>query len=174
MLWSNRAGPLAAALLALGMLASCGFEPLYARHESGSTVADMAATKIDRIEDRVGQQLRNFLLDRLNPRGRPAKNLYTLSVKLTEIRQDLAIRKDETATRANLIMSATYDLVEIESGDRLLHAISTVTTSFNIVKSDFGTISAENDARRRGVREISDEVRHRLAVYFNGRRKRGS
>ncbi len=174
MLWSDRAGPLAAALLALGMLASCGFEPLYARHESGSTVADMAATKIDRIEDRIGQQLRNFLLDRLNPRGRPAKALYTLSVALTEIRQDLAIRKDETATRANLIMSATYDLVEIESGDRLLRATSTVTTSFNIVKSDFGSISAENDARRRGVREISDEVRHRLAVYFNGRRKRGS
>ena len=93
-----------------------------------------------------------------------------LSVSLSEVRQDLAIRKDETATRANLIVTASYELTESATGRAVFKASSTVTTGFNIVRSQYATLSAENDARRRAARVISDDVRTRLAVYFSRRR----
>lgn len=161
---------LLAAGLALALLAGCGFQPLYGPRDGGSATDKLAAIKILRIPDRAGQQVRNFLLDRLNPRGPAAKDLYSLAVTLTEGRQDLAIRKDETATRANLTVSAQYSLIEIATGKEIFRANSTVTTSFNIVRSDFATVSAENDARRRAAREVSDDIRTRLALFFNRNR----
>ena len=174
MSWSSAVLRWGALLLGVVLLGACGFEPLYAQRENAEAVSELSAIKVQRIEDRNGQQLRNYLLDRLNPHGQAEKELYSLYVTLVEDRQDLAIRKDETATRANLIMTARFVLVEIESGVRLLESVSSVTTSFNIVRSEFATLTGENDARRRGVREISDEIRTRLALYFNGRHRPGS
>ncbi len=165
----------AVAGLALALLAGCGFKPLYAPRDDGAAaIAELAAVKLGRIKDRVGQELRNFLLDRFNPRGQPVNPKYGLDVELDVSRRDLSIRKDATATRANLVISASYRLVDLASQRQLFRATSRVTTSFNIIRSDFGTISAENTARRRGVREISDDIRTRVAVFFNRRREGGS
>ena len=165
----------AAALLALGLLFGCGFKPLYAPRDDNAVVAaELATVRIARIEDRTGQQLRNFLLDRFNPDGQPANPLYNLRVELHESRHDLAIRKDETATRANLVIAASYQLIQAASGKQLFRASSRPTTSFNIIRSEFGAISAESAARRRGARGISDDIRTRVAVFFNRRRNGGS
>lgn len=164
----------AAAGLALVLLAGCGFRPLYAPRDDFAVTAELAATKVARIEDREGQQLRNFLLDRINPQGAPADPKYSLVVELEISRHDLSIRKDATATRSNLVLTADYKLFDVASGRQLFNAISRVTTSFNIIRSDFGTISAENAARLRGAREISDDIRARVAIFFNSRRNGGS
>lgn len=164
----------AAAGLALVLLAGCGFRPLYAPRDDSAVTAELAAIKVKRIEDRAGQQLRNFLLDRFNPQGQPANPKYSLFVELEVSRHDLSIRKDATATRSNLVLIAHYELFGVASGRPLFRATSQVTTSFNIIRSDFGTISAENAARLRGAREISDDIRTRVAVFFNRRRAGGS
>ena len=52
----------------------------------------------------------------------------------------------------------------------MLRGASQSTTTFNIVESEFATISAENDARRRAGIEIADDIRLRLGLYFNRRR----
>ena len=44
------------------------------------------------------------------------------------------------------------------------------TSSFNILTSDFATLSAESDARARSLREISDEIRTRVAVFLSRNR----
>ncbi len=160
--------------LALVLLAGCGFRPLYAPRDDSAVIAELAAIKVGQIDDRAGQQLRNFLLDRINPRGQPANPKYTLVVELEVSRHDLSIRKDATATRSNLVLTADYTLFGFASGRQLFSASSQVTTSFNIIRSDFGTISAENAARLRGAREISDDIRTRVAVFFNRRRNGGS
>ena len=51
-------------------LAGCGFSPLYAEGEDDlSVAAEMATVRIEPLRDRVGQQMHNFLRDRLNPNG---------------------------------------------------------------------------------------------------------
>ncbi len=151
-------------------LSACGFQPLYSRPHEGalSTAEHMATVRIAPLPDRIGQQLHNLLRDRLNPQGQPRNPAYELKIDLVESRQELSIRKDETATRANLIISAQFTLHEVEAAQEVLLGLATSTNSYNILTSQFATTYAELDARKRGLREISDDIRTRLSIYFAG------
>jgi LPS-assembly lipoprotein len=154
----------AVATLMLAGLAGCGFRPLYGG-DAGGSAASLAQIRIANIPDRPGQQLRNLLLDRLTPLGPPARPAYELSVVLREARHDLAIRKDESATRANLVLTASFVLVPADARDARRFAGSAVSTnSFNRVRSDFAALSAENDARNRALRVLAEEIRLRIAA----------
>lgn len=157
---------LAASIVAMCLAAAgCGFRPLYGT-DSGASVKRLAEIRIAPIADRVGQQLHNLLLDKLNPLGPPSAPRYVLNVKLRESRQNLAVRKDEVATRANLIVRASFQLRSLADDEVVLSANTLSANSYNILSSDFGTLSAENDARARAVREISDEIKSRVAIFL--------
>ena len=149
-------GPATAALL-VGMalaLSACGFTPLYGGTDSQamSPVDHMAAIRISALPDRTGQQMHNLLRDRLNPIGQPREPAYALGLRLSESRQELGIRKDETATRANLILSANFTLRDLESGRVLLEGRTSSVNSFNILTNQFATGFSEADARERALR----------------------
>lgn len=177
MSWSRRishrrrdrrwAGRSIAGLALVFALAGCGFHPLYGPRKTSGTAAAIASIQIDLIKDRKGQVLRNFLLDRLSPNGAPTHPRYVLRVTLIESRQELGIRKDETATRANLRTVATFQLLKPGLNKPLFKGHSESTNSFNIVDSDFATLVAEGDARQRAARRLSDEIATRLAIYFD-------
>ena len=158
---------LAAALGALVFVGACGFEPLYGQRGGSSVVSDLAATKVDLIEDRIGQQLRNTLVEEITPGGAPRSPRYLLEVKLQENKSTLAIRLDETTSRAVLELHATFTLRRTNDGQVLYDGLSRATTSYNVVNSDFATVNAEADARRRAIRVLGDDIKLRLASYFN-------
>ncbi len=150
-------------------LAACGFQPLYggADGQAVTPVGHMAAIRISPLPDRIGQQMHNLLRDRLNPTGQPRKPAYVLGIRLSESREDLGIRKDETATRANLNLSAQFTLTATDSGSRLYGGQVNSVSSFNILTSPFATGFSEADARARALRELADDIRTRLGIYFS-------
>lgn len=162
-------------------LSGCGFRPLYNQPAADSgggynVQTDMAAIDILPIKDRIGQQLRNLLLTRLNPNGSPTDPVYTLSISISESVQELGIKKSSFATRANLRISAGYSLAPVAAGDAaaapdLPNGKILAISSYDISTYEFTTLTARNDARRRAVREIADDLRTRLAVYFAQNRK---
>ncbi len=162
-----RAGA-AAVILVLASLAGCGFQPLYApsQDDDNPAVDNLAATRILPLRDRLGQQLHNLLRDRLNPGGQPSMPAYLLEVELSKRITELGIRKDETATRANLTMTARFKLHDVESKAVLLRSRSVSVNSYNILDALYATTVAEDDAVRRALRELADDIRLRLAVYF--------
>ena len=163
---SRRLPPL---LLLLAVAAAgCGFRPLYAERDGAQ--AGLAAIGVAPIEHRTGQRLRNLLLERLNPAGAPARPRYALGIRLAERKQNLAIRKDATATRANLVLTATYRLERRADGETLLRGAARSTNSYNIVDDPFATLAAERDARIRAVRELAEELKLRLALFLSGAR----
>tara|TARA_Y100001934_G_C11974911_1_gene595845 strand:+ start:114 stop:611 length:498 start_codon:yes stop_codon:yes gene_type:complete len=163
-MWWSR---LLAAIVVAVLLAGCGFRPLYGTAgENRQVAAQLAQIRIQTIPDRTGQKLRNFLLDRLNPNGQPAQPLYYLQVTINVSRTDLGIERDETATRALLMMTANYQLIDRARKVVLVEGSTQSTNSFNIVASDFATLSAETDATERATREVSDDIKTRLALYF--------
>ena len=112
-----------------------------------------------------GQQLYTFLLERLTPRGVPARPDYVLSVKLNEGIQDLAQRKDASATRSNLVIDATYILSSSDRQHPLrIQGEVTSINSYDRVASEYATLAAEEDARDRALRTIADEIRTRIAA----------
>jgi len=167
MSWRRRAGPwLALAAMALG-LAGCGFQPLYGGGQDKGSVSDaLRQVRIEIIPDRLGQKLRNFLLDRINPTGSPARPTHSLRVETNVTRTDLGIKRDETATRAQLVLSVTYSLHSYAENRIVFNGSARITNSFNIVASDFATANAETDALDRAAREISDDIKNRLGLFF--------
>lgn len=152
------------------VLAGCGFQPLHAPADStGVMPADrLAAVRITPLEGRIGQQLHNLLRDRLNTSGQPRDPSYLLEIALRVTTKELGIRKDETATRANLTLSATFRLRDLDSEAVLLAGKSVSVNSYNIFDAFYATTVAEADAKRRGLRELADDISLRLAVYFAG------
>jgi LPS-assembly lipoprotein len=155
-----------AAGLGLAALAGCGFRPLYGTGADGPTSDRFAEIRVAPIPDRAGQILRNFLIRRLNPDGRPANPAYVLDVGLSERLQGLAITQEDVAERNNLFVTARYVLTDAATGGVLLSDSSTVITSFTILRDEVATLSAEQDARRRSLRRLSDTIRLQLALYF--------
>ena len=170
MSWSRRLMLAGALALATG----CGFQPLYGERGGGGPGDELAVIEIGLIPDRVGQELRNVLLDRLSPDGVPKRARYLLEVRLTVSKERRGIRKDETATRANLRISAGFVLRRAADGAVLFRGVSQATTSFNIVTSEFATLSAEAAAQRRGVRVLGEDIQARLAAYFGRERETGT
>lgn len=169
--------------LALLALAGCGFQPLYGEPSSASQ-ADLSRVRISPIRDvpdpsgrttsiaRAAQELRNFLLDRVTPRGVPASPLYDLSVTITESKSSsLGIRSDESATRASLTLNARYSLVRSSDGQMLTQSSARSDVSYNILRNEFATLSAENDARRRAARELSEAISTQVASALVGMRQ---
>ena len=145
-------------------VSGCGFQPLHQRGSAGSPEV-LAAIEIANIADRRGQKLRNFLLDRLSPHGPPRYPVYVLDVALSESKGGLGVRKDAFATRAFLTVNASFSLFRaglIEQGTFTGGARS--TNYYNIVKSEFATLAAEENARNRALRAIADEIRVRIAA----------
>ncbi|MCW5700669.1 MAG: hypothetical protein KIT00_12595 [Rhodospirillales bacterium] len=154
------------------MAAACGFRPMYGDGGAdGDVLTEFAEVKVAVIEDRTGQELRNKLQDLLTPRGAPATPRYLLEVKLKEIITEVAVERTGLATRANLRLDATYDLVDNRSGAVVMRELSSATSSYNLSDtSQFSTLTAENDARSRSLDRIARVIRKRLGVFFNEQR----
>jgi LPS-assembly lipoprotein len=163
-------------LVVLGLLlAGCGYRPLYGELGPGGVAVseELATIRIEAIPDRIGQQLYNMLRERLNPYGKPDRAGYVLSVRLAETRQNFFLEKDETATRANLTLKATYSLRRADTGDVVATGTSRAVSSYDILSSQFASVVSEEDARIRSARAISDDIRTRLALALSADRSGG-
>jgi LPS-assembly lipoprotein len=166
-------------ILALGLsvfLGACGFSPLYGKKGTANLTAEqnLALIDIKLISDRKGQQFRNNLLDRLNPKGRVARPLYSLSVTLSESIGSLGVKKSAMVTRGNLTISASYSLTNLhpdstdakQTNTSLASGTVLAKSSYDIPQAQYTSIAAVKDARTRALKEVADDLKTRLAVYF--------
>jgi LPS-assembly lipoprotein len=153
------------------LLGACGFQPLYGTKSAGQVGAEFSKIRIAAIPVRIGQQLRNELDRLLHPGGQSQRSLYRLRATLKESTSSLAVKKSAFATRANLTMSVSYSLTQASREKALVNASNAISVSYNIFNSEFETLMAEKDARKRAVRELAQEIRVRLGVYFRSAHK---
>ncbi len=148
------------------MLGACGFQPLYGSDGGTRNLpADLARIQIAPIPDRIGQQVRNTLLDQINPEGEPGAPDYRLEVKLDLHRQGVGYRRDESITRVNLRLNATYLLRD--SADKVVFSGSgNSIASFDVVQKDFSTLTAERDGEERMAIDVANQIVLQLAAHF--------
>ena len=153
------------ALLAVTALSACGFRPLYAtKGDSYNTASNMALVKVAVINDRVGQLTRNALLETLTPRGQSATPLYDLAVTLSESTSEQGFTKDNEATIADYLITATYELTRRQDSKVLRKGNVRTRTSYNIVDSDFASIEAENAAQADAARNLAQQLANQVAI----------
>ena len=150
-------------------LAACGFRPLYGGAANRTINQELAHISITPIGDREGQIVHNFLLDRLNPNGRRADSIYTLSVSVSSTMHEIGLKFSEEATRAQLTFIAVYSLSRATDGKILANGSVRSVNSYNISDSEFARVASERDATERAAREVSDEIKTRLSLYFSRR-----
>lgn len=161
-----------AVLAVTGALAGCGFEPLYGEHSLGNgsgVMAEMSHVAIRPLPDRQGMRLRQVLREQLQPRGVEGQAQFDLDIALTTRVEELGVRRDATASRANFILSASFNLNE--GGQRVYGDRVQSTVSYNILDDQYATVTAQADAEERAIREAGQAIKTRLAVYFVKRAK---
>lgn len=169
MSWHEAARRLAALAIVLGAVvpvSACGFRPLYGTGGVADAAAELSRVEVSVIPDRSGQILRNYLIQGLNPDGRPANPAYRLNVDLREREEELGIDKTDSAQRANLMITARFSLRTAADDHEVLNRRVGIITSYNILLDEFATLSAQNAARDRALRRIGSDIRTQLALYF--------
>ena len=151
---------------ALPLLGGCGFRSLYARR--GAVPEELKRIRILSIGDRIGQILRNTLMDRMTPHGVPEAPRYALSVTLETLDKKLSLRKDNTPSRTNRTVTAKYHLQDLEQkgSPSVLANTAQAVVRYNILEAQYATVVAERDAEGRAARFLADEIVNRLAVHF--------
>jgi LPS-assembly lipoprotein len=152
--------------LAILVLGGCGFRPLYAPAEATTTDPRLASIQVAQIPDRIGQRLTIALRDSFNPGGAAVAPRYRLLVSLTTTRRELGIRRDATASRAEIIVTATYRLVDLEDGTAATVGVARSSSSVDLVLNEYANLVAEEDARTRAVEDIALEIQTRCALFF--------
>lgn len=150
------------ALVMLGLVGACGFQPLH----GGGATGGLPPVDIGPIPEREGQILRNFLIDRIgDANGRAA---YVLDVTVEVSTNALGIRRDEVATRAQVFVTATYVLSD---RDGLVLDDGTVRKSgnLNLSTSEFASETSKEAAARRGLALAADELRIRIGAALQKR-----
>lgn len=153
--------------LAGALAAACGFTPVYHQEAASSVREYLSLIDVAPIEGRRGLQLRNRLTEKITPRGSVDVPRFRLSVRLNSSAEAVLIQLDNTATRHNLKMNASFTLTDLSTGESVFEGHTISVGSYNVVDSEFATIAAENNAAERAAREIGEEIFDLLVVYFN-------
>ena len=150
-------------------ISACGFQPLYVDQSDMGTGATVPfhSVSVSNIPNQDGQYLRNKLIDTIYINGIPQNPRYRLSMTgLNESITPLGIRKDETATRAQMRISVKLNLIDVKTGETVLNRGLIATNSFNQLSSQYTTNVSNQYARERALDELSRQTVKELALFF--------
>lgn len=160
---------LAMAFTALLALAACGFQPMYAPTALGPEGAVVGAIAVPEVPGKAGHAFRTEftrLLDIERGRGGPEKRLE-ITVKEQII--PLGLRIDETATRADLILTGGYKLFDAQGAEVAKGQIN-ATASYDIPVAAYGAAAAQDDARERAGVTLAQRLRTDIALRLRARK----
>lgn len=168
-------------ILMLFLVAACGFKPVYGTASGISEASPMrAGIKIVAAGAGIASSANNVSVDESANRaiirqftqnmedivGDSDVPTYQLEVALSQSLNGLGVARDGTASRYNLTINSNYKLVRL-ADNKLVDsgAISNVTSYNNPNNKYFSTYISEQDARKRGVKELSEMYRQRLISF---------
>jgi LPS-assembly lipoprotein len=164
-------------------LAACGFEPLLAqKQEDGiSITAVYPAIEIGNIPDRDGQYLRNLLIDRLDTDGRaPGAKApeFDLAVEhggapyslvftpLSRETVNLGIRKDASATRAQMQVTTRMQLIDKNTKKVMFSRNLKAVGAYNLLDNQLATLVSQQNVADNILRELGNDALTELNLYF--------
>ncbi|MBL8544502.1 MAG: hypothetical protein JNJ63_11910 [Hyphomonadaceae bacterium] len=146
--------------LALLLLAACGFSPMYAQPGGGPAIGPV---QVGEIEGKAGHVLRTELTRILAVENDGSAPMQ-LEITLAEVVTPLGLRRDESATRAELRLIANYLMTPPAPGARPMRGSVVTVVNYDIPTAAFGEISAQDDARERAAETMAERFRAELAL----------
>jgi LPS-assembly lipoprotein len=160
-------------LVATALLGGCGFHPMLATRSDQSSVSDkssvsdeLTSIKVNQIEGRSGQVLRNDLVTALTPRGEPSRPNYTLIMRIEEPQRNLAFQRNNSVSFVGYSMVAYWTLLD-KNGASVLSTASSSTLNYALSNSQYATAVSADNTRDLVALDIAQDIRNKLAQYFN-------
>lgn len=163
----------------LTILTACGFEPLYVERKSDekwyykgefdtSISEEMSQIKIAPIADRIGQLIRNNLLDNLTPRGISDSHKYILEVyNINKSVTEQAMRDDITATREKVRYTVNYKLLDATTHKELVGGNSIAYLGYDIMANPYSTTFAQKKIEKDAAKILANDISLRMGAYFH-------
>jgi LPS-assembly lipoprotein len=167
------------AVVMCALLSACGFHPLYGG-ANGGMGGTLSTIYVEPMQDRLGYELRNTMIDLLNGPGSPAGATYHLTLSLTQTSQGVALQDNAAITRYNNTLKVTYTLTDLK-GTVITKGVETGLSDYNVLPSfaasstnpipgspnaNYGTLAAQQDADKRAADDIAQRIQLDLNVFF--------
>jgi LPS-assembly lipoprotein len=167
------------ALAVTGLVAACGFQPLYGRNSSAGdeSVHDRLSEILiapipyqkGTAQERIAVAVHNELQFDLNNAGVAIAPTHRLQVTIST--KDITVSVDPVSGRPNEeidSLAATYQLVEIETGKIVLKDSTFAHVGNDIpgTQQRFSKTRAQLNAQDRAAKVVAEAIRNRLASYF--------
>lgn len=161
-------------LAGVGLLAGCGFQPVYmpaASGKPGPAERELAAIRVNLIGDRPGQELRQALQERLGSDSGAGPHRYDLAVNFSIAGEGIGILPDTTATRVRLRGTANWTLTAADTAHtRITSGSARAIDGFNILDQQYFAADLSNErVARRLAETLADSITMQLAVFFRHR-----
>lgn len=138
-------------------LAACGFTPAYAPGGAGQALRGQV-----RASDPVTSQDFDFVAAFEQRLGRPAAPGMELAYQITTSERGAAQLSGLGSTRITLFGEITYSLTDIASGETLTSGRLRNFTNYSTTDTQLATRRAQEDAEKRLMRILADQVAARL------------
>lgn len=160
----------ALALLFALALTGCGFSPMYgSAGPGGGDGPAIGAVDIGLIYGKAGHSLRTEL-DRLLAVEAASGPPQRLEIAISEEVIGLGLRLDESASRAELRLLASYVFYPTNAEQPLRGSLTTIV-NYEVPRAAFGVIAAQDDARERAAEIMAQRMRAELALRLSQARQ---
>ena len=152
------------------LLCSCGFKPMYKQtpyNNLSSKTSQISISPVRVFDGAYGIELRNNLLNKLTPLGKPEKPEYILDITLSNPDiVDYTIKDDGTASSYLVIMNADYVLKQKKDFKVLFEKSVNAEISYNILKNQFSTEMLKSDAIRLAIDSLANQIYFSVITFF--------
>ncbi len=157
---------LAAALLCAGALAGCAsYRPLYGKTGASEGVAvELSGISVAEQRTRAGQLVRNELMSVMRGEG---ANSFVLDLQPVESTRKVSDPVGQKLERYRYTLRMKYALHQAGSNKSVTEGSAFSNVSYDTVEQPVSDLQAAENARLRATKEVSEEIRLRLAAYFS-------
>lgn len=160
-MWSSERRMLLFTLAALPLVAACRFTPVHAPGGSGEALR--GRVRADDPADRLAFAFVAALEDRL---GRPREPRYDLAYEITVDERGGADVRDLGDTRHQIFGRIRFVLSDAASGDLIHDGMVQSFTAYSATATQLATRVAQEDAERRLMRILADQLVTRLVMVL--------
>ena len=147
-------------LLALTIfIQACGFTPVHGHtNRNNAQQLLLASVEVGPIKQRNGQVFKATLEDSLNPTHHVTPARYRLTMSLTVDESSLAIERDRTISRYQIITRATYVLTDIATDTILRKGVLKRESGYDKTESEYATFVSETESVDKSLRALAKDL----------------
>ena len=139
------------------LISACGFSPLYNSQNSAKLAENISIQEPNTQNDFV------FYLQLTN-RFTEGSSKYILNYAITTSKKDRGLNFDGTAHRVEISGSVSFNLIDAESGVKLLSDKEEMSLSYSNFGSTAAVLNAERITNKQLVVLLADKVADRISL----------